>query len=710
MMHSTGLSRRARRVPLCATALALLWLVPLAAAAQSDTTAPASPGGRTMLRIVPPDRTTLAAGQRVDIRVEATSAGGPGAAPPAGLIVTIDGEDVTARNALERGTDGVRGARGTGREAGPDGREVAPAPANTTNFMLFDYAFTRPGRHTIVARAADGAVAQVALDVEAWEADGGPLPRARNVVFLLGDGMGAAHRTAARILSRGVADGKAIAPLAMDRMPVTGQVMTFSLNSVITDSAPGMASYSTGAKNNNNQEGVFPDNTPAAFDNPRVEYIGELLRRVRGDGFNVGIVTTSDVTDATPAANAVHTASRSASLEIASRFLAERATNGVSVLMGGGLANFRPEEQGGRRTDGRDLVAEFRGAGYATAFTASDLRELGAGPPPPALLGLFHPGHLSVAFDKVGAGRYSEELARPELARLRDQPMLDDMTRAALRSLAAHSPKGFYLMVEGASVDKQAHAVDAERTVWDTIEFDNAVAVALDFAASTNSDADQDNDTLVIVTADHECGGLAIIGVGNERYAPQQLGRAVRDYAAVFRFEAEQLLDFIPNYRADARGYPIDPDPSRKLLLGWAAAPDRFENWISNRRVTAPAIDPIVVSAEGTSRAAIANPARDSAEQGTDNRTASGQAIPGFLVPGTIENGAQACRDADACPGDTSSVAHTIAGHTGTDVPLSAAGPGMVQFTGTYDNTAVFIRMLRATTGSYATGIVWPAR
>ena len=708
MTFSTGFTRHARRVPLCSTVLVLAWIAPLTAAAQASSPAPVATDAGTTLRIMPPDRTTLAVGQRVDIRVEATSTGGPGAAPPLGLVVAVDGEDVTARNVLDPGTGGVRGAGGAGLEGGVAGRSIAPAPANATSFMLFDQAFTRPGRHTIAARTADGAVAQVTLEVEAWEAPGSPAPRARNIIFLLGDGMGAAHRTAARIVSRGVVDGKAVAPLAMDRLPVTGQVMTFSLNSVITDSAPGMASYSTGAKNNNNQEGVFPDNTPAAFDNPRVEYIGELLRRIRGDGFNVGIVTTSDVTDATPAANAVHTGSRSASAEIAGRFLDERASNGVTVLMGGGIANFRPEGQGGRRTDGRDLVAEFGRAGYATALTATDLRALEAGPPPRALLGLFHPGHLSVAFDKVGAGRYSEELVRPGLAHLRDQPLLDDMVRAALRSLAAHSPQGFYLMVEGASVDKQAHAVDAERTVWDTIEFDNAVAVALDFAARTNADGNPDNDTLVIVTADHECGGLAILGVGNERYAPHRLGRAVRDYAAVFRFAPEQELEFVPNYRADSQGYPIDPDPSRKLLLGWAAAPDRFENWISNRRVVAPAIDPIVVSEAGTSRAAIANPARDSGEAGSDNATVSGQPIPGFLVPGTIENGAFACTERDACRGDTSSVPHTIAGHTGSDVPLSAAGPGMVQFTGTYDNTAVFIKLLRATTGGYATSLTWP--
>ena len=90
-----------------------------------------------------------------------------------------------------------------------------------------------------------------------------------------------------------------------------------------------MSAYSTGSKANNNQEGVFPDNTPDAFDNPRVEYVGELCAGCAGPGFHVGSSTTADVTDATPAANAVHTANRSAGAEIAARLFDERLTNGV---------------------------------------------------------------------------------------------------------------------------------------------------------------------------------------------------------------------------------------------------------------------------------------------------------------------------------------------------------------------------------------------
>ena len=104
--------------------------------------------------------------------------------------------------------------------------------------------------------------------------------------------------------------------------------------------------------------------------------------------------------------------------------------------------------------------------------------------------------------------------------------------------------------------------------IWDVIEFDRAVQVALDFARRTNTDRDPANDTLVIVAADHETGGLGIVGVGNERYAPDVLGKAVRDYAAVFRFVPEQELNFFPNYQVDERGYPgrsgsVAQDPAR---------------------------------------------------------------------------------------------------------------------------------------------------
>jgi alkaline phosphatase len=682
---------------------------------------PVTAHAQTSIRIVPVNGATIAAGSRFDIRVEATNA--PGGEAPRGLTVTLDGVDVTAKNILAPGDGGERGRGGVGT---PDGYEpardrAAAAPPHTTNFLQRDVTLASAGSHTLTATTADGATATVKWDVFAWQESTATTPPVRNLILLLGDGMGIAVRTAARVLSRGYRHGKADGRLAMDTMEATGLVMTSALNALITDSAPGMSSYVTGHKAANNMAGVYPDNTwPARargdqetprdglglFDNPRTEYLGALLRRTRGAGFNVGIVTTADVTDATPAANAIHSSNRLASEEIASRYLDERRLNGVSVLMGGGLCQFverpAPDASCGRR-DGRQLEREFRRAGFTRVLSRTELKALGTGAnAPAALLGLFLHSQMSVAFDKIGAGVYSDELVGDAARPFRDQPMLEDMTQAALASLEAHSPKGFYLMVEGASIDKQEHIVDAERAIWDAIEFDRAVGVALDFARRTNSDADPANDTLVIVTADHETGGMALIGVGNERYAPKALGEAVRDYAAVFRFEPDQaILDFFPNYTRDALGYPADPDPTRKLLLGWAAAPDHYENWLANRRQTSPAVNAAPSEVDGriiaVPKPATANPARDGNQ---DENVNGGRRIRGFLVTGSIENGATGC-PSKRCPpdSDTAAEAQSVSGHTASDVPLSASGPGALTFSGTYDNTDVFAKILRLVGG-----------
>jgi alkaline phosphatase len=645
----------------------------------------------TRLRIMPPSGATFAVGQRFDLRVESTG----DTAAPRGLTVLLDGRDISGRNILAPGSNGELGYGGTGTAMDASAQPAAPAPATSTNLLVRALSFATAGRHEVTARTADGATLTASYEVGAWQTARTGQHPAKHVIVLVGDGMGIAARTAARIVSKGQTLGKTNAPLAMDTLPVTGLVMTSSLNATITDSAPGMSSYATGHKANNNHVGVYPDNTADHFDNPRVEYIGELLKRTRGRGFNVGLVTTAAVIDATPAGNAVHTSFRDAYYDIASHFYDERATNGVTVLMGGGSTYFSPASRGGTRKDDRDLEQAYAKDGYDVIHTRSELKAKLDGAPPKAVLGLFHPRHMSVAFDKVGAGKYSDELAQERNKDLRDQPLLPEMASLALKTLTATSPKGFYLMIEGASIDKQEHESEADRTIWDTIEFDQTVQVALDFAKSTNTDADPTNDTVVIVTADHESGGFAIIGVGNERYAPSVIGKSVRDYAATFRFEPAQTLNFFTNYTVGADGYPVNPDPTKKLLIGFAAGPDRNENWISNRLAqVGTVVDP-------ASRIAVANPRRDGTAADSDNKGTDGRTYPGFPVPGTIENGATGCPAADGCPDDTRANPVAIAGHTASDVPLSADGPGAWQFTGVFENTDVFLKLLRSSAGSY---------
>jgi len=600
-----------------------------------------------------------------------------------------------------------------------DGKEVSLQPVlhgEHLDATVRALSFVRPGTHELVAVWGGGNRLARAVTVQALPTtrDLPVLPAlparashgAKNVIFFLGDGMGLAHRTAARVLSRGYEEGHAKGRLAMDGMEATGLVMTSSLNALITDSAPGMSAYTTGSKANNNQMGVFPDDTSDdPWDNPSVEYLTSWLRHRRGAGFHAGIVTTADLTDATPAACAVHIASRKPADAIARALVDGREAHALSVLMGGGRRHFQTKKDGGDQAE-RDLLTETLQSGFAFADDAPSLAAAGRDPQVTKLLALFHPDSMNTAFDKLGfqAG-YSDELRPAAKEGLRRQPALAAMTSAALAILSRTSPAGFFLVVEGASIDKKSHDQDAERAIWDVIEMDNAVGEALAFAKQSNDNANPDDDTLVIVTADHETGGLSLAAVGNERYQPALLGKAVRDYAANLRFDAHQTLPLFPNYEQGPDGFPRDPDPSRKLILGFGAGSDRFENFTSNR-----------LARPGTkvdeSKKAVANPERDgphaedqSAGRGgtglrdqavgatTDNRNVGGRAIPGFLVSGLIENGAD--QDPRA-PGDTSSVAAYSAGHTASDVPLSASGPGAAWFVGTFDNTDAFFKLAAA--------------
>ena len=623
-----------------------------------NETAPSLPA----VRIMPPDGSAFLTDQRFDIRAEAP----PGVSGQ--LQVSLDGRDISEWNNRSHLTGGP----------------IVPRPSPTLSkapaFLSRDWSFPRAGNHTLRATAEGAASREVSFEILAWQGSGS---RVRNVILLIGDGMGVAHRTAARIVSRGLTEGRyRNGMLEMDQMQATGLVTTSSLSAMVTDSAPGASCYATGNKGANNEEGVFPDNTDndalkrsdpesdAFLDNPRVENISEFLRRTRG--MNLGLVTTADVTDATPAAFAVHTSNRNASTRIADDYFDRRDQTGLTVLMGGGRQWFEPKgnkKEGGRRTTPtnarvdpqRDLVKAFQTAGFVLADSTESLQAVSASRPQ-RLLGLFAPSTMPVAFDKLGHGA----------ERVTNVPMLDNMARAAINSLSSSSPRGFFLMIEGASVDKQAHLQDADRTIWETIEFDRAVGVAKRFAERTNSDSDPHNDTLVIVTADHETGGFSLIGTRNPH---PRIPRGSRDAARAYR-------GFTDYKDADGDGYPDEVDPPNKLIVGFGAGTDHYEDWISNKRVLQPSIN--------KNGRAVANPRRDGPE---DADLASRN---GTLITGQVENGEVLGLTSDP---DREPIINAV--HTATDIPLTATGPGALQFVGVQDNTSVFFKMMRAYGGSY---------
>jgi alkaline phosphatase len=647
-------------------------LLAVALATAFASVAPAAP---TVSRLTPPSDlfsfndpnppyiSRFLPGQRFDLQATISPDAGQNIA---GVKFYVDNTEVPGTITLERAT-------------------VAGLPANTLVATLRAYSHATPGVHRLLVSATQLPNAQSVIATGNFEivslGAATNAPKAKNVIVFIGDGMGIAHRTAARFVLHGVSQGKALAPLAMDTFPVTGLIQTCSLNSIVTDSAPGASCYSTGNKNNNNQQGVFPDDTLAAFDNPRTEYMGEYLARTQGKA--LGIVTTADVFDATPAAWAVHTQNRANGTGICDQYLDESVVKAnLSVLLGGGRKWFLPATTpGSARVNSldyvlpaelaagwgvaagaldpeRDLLGDFQKAGFTYTANATQLKALPASTT--KLLGLYAFSNMNVAADKID-GRRGNPAVVNEFG-FPDQPMLDEMTDAALQVLAKN-PNGFVLMVEGASIDKQAHNMDTERWILDTIEFDRAIGRAKAFAAANP-------DTLVLITADHECAGVNIIGAStvsqaslnaraNSGRGPAEL-RDPPAGTAIPVVGTYELAGF-PVYGIQPDGYPATTNPDRKMLVGYAAASDRYEDWQSNPR-------PIRDSQQPFNNTA---PLNTHPSNPTERKTAGG-----FFIAGQVFG--------------------TSAVHTASDIPLSAYGRGAALFSGTMDNTDVFFKAMKA--------------
>jgi len=294
--------------------------------------------------------------------------------------------------------------------------------------------------------------------------DTSPLPfnykkKVKNIIFLIGDGMGVSNVDAARIKACG-ADGR----LNMERMPVCGLMKTHSESHLVTDSAAAGTALATGKKSYNGAISVDPKKKPLL----------SILEAAAKKGLKTGLVVTCTMSHATPAVFASHVESRNDQAEIAPQLIQNR----VNILMGGGKEYFVPKSfEGSKRKDERNLLREAEKIGYRILETKDDLDRAKGD----LVLGLFQMGAL--------------ETVSPE-------PSLPEMTLKAI-NLLKENKKGFFLMVEGSQIDWANHANDPDYSIRQTLLFDQAVFVALDFAL-------KDKKTLVLVTADHETGGLAV--------------------------------------------------------------------------------------------------------------------------------------------------------------------------------------------------------
>lgn len=545
--------------------------------------------------IYPLDRATILSGSKFDFKVEF-----PTVVQPDQVEVLINGESY----------DTLLGATAEFIENEDE--------SGGSSLVLRDVTITEPGSYTVEAKAGDTS-RSVGWEVFGTSAE----PKAKNVIFFLGDGMTVAHRTAARILSKGNTEGKADGRLAIDDLQYMAFIGTSSQDSIHNDSANTMAAYMTGHKSVVNALGVYGSRAASNFDHPKVETLGEAIRRATGK--SIGIVTNTEVQDATPAAVVSHTRSRNDKPEITEMHFAVAP----EVLMGGGSAYFLPQSTpGSKRVDDKDMIAEFQGAGYTLATSATELQQAVADHSDGKILGLFNTGNLDTTLD-------IRQLKKGTVEQFPDQPLVADMTRAALDVLSK-DPDGFFLMVEDGHTDKATHALDWERAVYDMIALDQAIAVAREFQEANP-------DTLIIFVGDHT-HGLSITGTVDDDKPGDEMREKVGTYGDA---------GFTNYTDEDGDGYPDRMDVSKRLMMYLGNFPDHYETF-------RPKLDgqfvPAVADADGNY---VANEAYKDVP-GAVLRTGN---IPVSMNAGT---------------------------HSVDDEVLQASGPGAENFHGYMENSDVY--------------------
>ncbi|MEW6186802.1 MAG: alkaline phosphatase [Thermodesulfobacteriota bacterium] len=299
-----------------------------------------------------------------------------------------------------------------------------------------------------------------------------------NAIILMVDGAGSAHTTIARWYKGG--------PLALDKMFLSG-FRTHSTDSLITDSAPAATAFATGYKTNDKYIAVYPSSAslpglPEVKEDWKYKPLATVLEAAKAAGKSVGLITTTNIQHASPAAYSAHVSSRNDYNEIAE----QQVYLDIDVVFGGGKQYLLPTGQKGKRTDGEDLIEVLKKRGYTFIETREEL--LGLKADTKKVWGLFADDALAYEFDR-------EALKSKE-------PSLVEMTQKAIEILSKN-PKGFFLFVEAGKVDWASHANDPMGVIGDLLAFDGAVKISLDFA-------EKQKNTLIMAFSDHGSGGMSL--------------------------------------------------------------------------------------------------------------------------------------------------------------------------------------------------------
>ncbi|MDR2981594.1 MAG: alkaline phosphatase [Puniceicoccales bacterium] len=332
--------------------------------------------------------------------------------------------------------------------------------------------------------------------------------RAKNLIFMVADGMNTGSLAAARHYQQLVLEkDNAWLSLFNTQPVVRSLVETSSATGIVTDSSAASSCWGCGQRILNGQVNMSVDGRP----------LEPICVTARKNGLATGLVTTATATHATPAGFAANSDKRNDEAGIARQYLERK----IDIIMGGGVKFFDDTLQG-----------DFRKGGYSVIKSRQELMSQGDGFAP--LLGLFSDSHLAYTIDRNNDADLQEKV-----------PTLAEMASLALRRLSK-APNGFVLQIEGARVDHAAHSNDTAALILDLIAFDEAVAVARDFV-------EKNPDTLLVITTDHGTGGMNINGVGSN-YAKstdafKSLGKFKASYSTMRSraksLDAKQLATYL---------------------------------------------------------------------------------------------------------------------------------------------------------------------
>ncbi len=319
-----------------------------------------------------------------------------------------------------------------------------------TKKLLFNNYFTK--MKTKYFSILLSSILLISFSCSTGQGDSNSKPVTKNIIFMIGDGMGLSHVHAAMTANGG--------SLSLEGISHVGLHKTFSATSYITDSGASGTAMACGKKTYNGAIGVDVDHNE----------LESILKVAERNGLATGLVATSTITHATPAAFIANDTLRKNYQAIAADFL----LTDIDVFIGGGLDDFT------KREDKRDLTKELEEKGYTIARNLDEVK----------------------AFTKGKLAGFTADGANPGALDGRGD-MLPEATKKALEILS-QDEDGFFIMIEGSQIDWASHANDQEKTIAETLDFDKAVQVALDFAK-------EDGETLVVITADHETGGMVVL-------------------------------------------------------------------------------------------------------------------------------------------------------------------------------------------------------